>query len=108
MKPTVDQLGVLVQHGPNEHTSEELQSALDIATALVAGYTRGGHALASGELKPGISEVVLSVAARFIANPAGIQWRNQAGDFSELRTSGLNGFTLAERAVMNRYRKQSV
>lgn len=89
-------------------TVDQAQLALDAATGLVEGYTRGNHRHpVTGDYRPGINTVVLTVAARIAANPGQVQMRDQAGSFSRHRGQGFNGFTLAELAILNRYRKRA-
>lgn len=86
---------------------EQAQLALDAAIAMVDAYCRGA-ARSGGVWRPGVPEVVLGVAARIAANPMGVQWREQAGQFSVHRGEGFKGFTLAEQYVLNRYRKRAM
>lgn len=98
----------LAQFAPDDYAGEdEAQLHIDTAIALIEGYTRGNHANATGELRNGISSVILTVAARLQANPGQITRRDQAGSFSTHRGPGFNGFTLAELAILNRYRKRA-
>lgn len=88
-------------------TTEQATLALDTALALVEGYTRGNHVHpVTGDRRQGIDTVVLTVAARVAANPGQIVARDQAGSFTRHRGQGFSGFTLAELAVLNRYRKR--
>lgn len=103
--PTVDDLKAF---SPEDVTDDEqAQIMLESALALVASYTRDRHAYRDGKLRPGVRAVILSAAARMIANPSGISRSDQAGSFSTRRGPGFSGFTLAERAVLNRYRKRA-
>lgn len=108
MTPTVEQLAALVADGPQEPTTDQLELALTIAHAVVDGHCRGNSRTVAGDYRPGVGEVVLTVAARFLANPSGVQWRNQAGNFSISRSGSPVGLTLGERSVLQRYRKSSV
>lgn len=78
--------------------------AIEIITAMVEGYTRGRHIDALGRYRPGIEKVITSAAARFLANPAQIAWKEQVGAYSSSRMGGFAGFSLAELAVLNRFR----
>lgn len=91
--------------GPN--VEQQAQVALATATGLVDAYCRGRHK--RGEhFKPGVEEVVLTVASRILANPEQIQVREEVGPYSYFRGPGFSGFTLVELAVLNRYRKRAV
>lgn len=107
MQPQPDDLMLFVQDGAVQPTFEQAEQALDLASAMVLGYTRGAGKSASG-WRDGVGEVVLTVAARIIVNPHQVQWRNQAGNFSVMRSDGFKGFTLAEQFVLDRYRKKSI
>lgn len=82
--------------------------ALTGAEALVEGYTRGRHVNLSGGYRPGIRAVILQVAARILANPGQVNVRVQAGAVVVSKGPGFSGFTLAEQAVLNRYRRRAV
>lgn len=105
---TVSELLQFVEGGPGEPTKEQAQQSLDIAGAVVDGYCRGGARNGAGEWRAGIGAIVLAVAARVLANPSGVQYRDQAGPFSVSRQSSFTGFTLAELAVLGRYRRTAV
>lgn len=92
--------------GPN--VKKQAEQALAMANGLVEAYTRGRHKSPAGELRPGVSAVVVAVAARILANPEQIQVREQIGPYTMLRGPGFSGFTLAELAVLNRYRKRAI
>ena len=93
-----------------EGAADEVQAdiALKAAEALVESYCRGRHVDVHGDSRPGVDTVVLTVAARLVANPGQVVRRDQAGPFSTHRGEGFKGFTLAEQAVLNRYRKQAL
>lgn len=103
----VDELLEFMRDGPGDPTWEQAQQALMVAESVVNAYCRGNAKDGDGLWREGVWAVVLMVAARVLANPAGIQYRDQAGPFSVSRQSGFEGFTLGERFVLNRYRKSS-
>lgn len=82
-------------------------TALMMAEGLVGAYCRGRHERA-GHPRPGVEEVIISVAARILANPEQIQVREQVGPYTMLKGPGFNGFTLVELSVLNRYRKRAL
>lgn len=88
-------------------TDDVADLAVESATALVEAYTRGRHLDGNGKPRPGITTVILTVAARIGANPGQISRQDQAGSFSSRRGVGFSGFTLAELSVLNRYRKRA-
>lgn len=108
MNPSPEVLAKLVADGPQVPTDEQLETALQVGHAIVDGHCRGNSKTVGGDYREGVGEIVLLVAARFIANPSGIQWRNQAGNFSISRSAHSIGLTLAEQIALQRYRKTSV
>ena len=85
----------------------QAKHALTAAEALVEGYTRGRHVSPWGEYRPGVPEVIQTVASRILANPGQVSVRVTAGSVTISRGAGFQGFTLAETAVLNRYRKRA-
>ena len=81
--------------------------ALRMAQSLVDAYTRGRHKRL-GQLRPGVEDVIVTVAARILANPEQVEVREQVGPYTMYRGEGFKGFTLVELAVLNRYRKQAI
>lgn len=74
-----------------------------VVTQMARAYTRDGG-FAAGVPNDEIAAVVTTAAARLVANP------EQAGSTvgSVTIRNGFNGWTLAERLVLNRYRKQAL
>lgn len=101
----LDVQGFMSDLPPDDATAT---AAADTATALIEGYTRGNHLDASGNPRAGIHAVALTIACRLAANPGQINYRLQAGAFNKQVGNGFRGFTLAETAVLNRYRKRSI
>lgn len=91
-----------------DHVELQANEAIAGITAYVAAYTRGNHVDRNGEPRPGIRQVVLSAAARVLANPSGVSQREQIASFSWYIGEGFNGFNLAELAVLKRYRKRAI
>ncbi|MDN6537102.1 MAG: hypothetical protein L0K73_09905 [Corynebacterium variabile] len=109
MKPTVDDLVVLADQRDTPRLRSQAVLQLATAEGMVAGYCRGRHVDAVGEnRRPGVGEVVLSLACRLLANPQQVQVREQASSVSMLRGEVTVGFTLAEQFVLNRYRKRAL
>lgn len=92
--------------GGSSKDKEKAAAALEQAEQMVDGYTRGRHIQSHDPLiyKAGIEGVIRSVAARLYANPFGINVREQVGAYSLTLGAGFQGFTLAELAILNRYR----
>ncbi len=77
--------------------------AITMAEAVVDAYCRGAHRYASGQNRTGVDAVVRIASARTLANPEGLKYATGVVSFSE----AFNGFTLAELAVLNRYRRRA-
>lgn len=74
----------------------------DVVTQMCRAYTRGGG-FAGDEPNAEIASVITTAAARLVSNPE--QLPHDVGGVS-IR-GGFNGFNLAERIVLNRYRKMA-
>lgn len=94
--------------GDSPVSPEIAATAVETAVALIGGYCRGNHVDKLGDYRDGIESVVVTVASRIAANPAQVTIRDTAGPFSRSRGQGFSGFTLAELAVLNRYRKRAI
>ena len=77
--------------------------AITMASAMCDAYTRGQHLKANGETRPGVDAVVQMAAARMLANPEGLRYATGAVTFNQ----AFEGFSLAERIVLDRYRKKA-
>ena len=78
--------------------------AITMATAMCDAYTRGQHLKADGlTTRPGVDAVVQMAAARMLANPEGLRYSTGVVTFNQ----AFEGFTLAERIVLDRYRKKA-
>ena len=86
--------------------TETSASVLPVVIEFVKGYTRDRGFGADGySPEAPLQAVIISAASRLATNPEQV-YQFQAGDYSE-RPAILNGFTLAELAVLNRYRRRS-
>lgn len=81
-------------------------AALESAAAMVRAYTRGRGFIADDEPNTEVAAVIVSVAARMVTNPTGLQQTNTTGQFTET-IAGWQGLTLLERLVLDRYRKKA-
>jgi hypothetical protein len=73
---------------------------LPVVTALAAGYTRD-----QGMESEGVAAVITAATARTVQNPEGLTTMT-TGPMT-LQRSVFVGFTTAELAVLNRYRKRA-
>jgi hypothetical protein len=76
-------------------------------TTMAKAYVRG-HGFVGNEPNTEIAAVITAAAARFISNPSQISRSQTAGPFSNDVRGGVNGWTLAEQFVLNRYRTQAM
>jgi hypothetical protein len=81
------------------------ESALPIVTAMVKAYVRGGPGWEPNEE---LEAVIVTATARLVTNPGQVSLDQTAGAFSQSLRGGFAGWTLAELAVLNRYRKRAM
>jgi hypothetical protein len=74
-------------------------AAIPVVTALVKPYVRGG------ERNEDIDAVIVTASARLCSNPSQLSHGRSIGPFSDSVRAGFTGWTLAELAVLNRYRR---
>lgn len=84
----------------------QLIEYVDIVTEFVRGYTRGNGFDLEGNPGAGLSAVIVVATARLAVNPEQAT-AYTANDYSE-RPAVFQGYTLAEQAVLHRYRKRAV
>lgn len=93
----------------DQETIDQADAHASIVTEYVYGYTRGRgfitYSNAPDEYERGIESVIISATARLTGNPEQVSYY-AAGDYSE-RPAVLAGWTLPERAVLNRYRRRT-
>lgn len=78
----------------------QVQAHVDVITALARAYTRR-NAFGIGLVRSGVRAVIVAASARLVANPE--QHSRRIGSLRQ--APGFEGWTLAERAVLNDYRK---
>lgn len=101
--PTPEELASFLRWPPfDEEQEAAAQAHIDRAMLLVKSYTRGRGFHADGLAKP-LREVVLSLAGRSLSNPTSAQ-RIAAGNYVE--TPGQPDFALAERLIMDHFRRR--
>lgn len=87
---------------------DQAAEALVIVEAMVSAYTRGRHKRADGSFREGVEAVITTAASRILSNPEQVSVREQVGPYSMYRGEGFQGFSLAERMVLDRYRKSAL
>lgn len=78
-----------------------------VVTSFVRGYTRGRGFYFAGDGPPfdDVADVIVSAAARYVVNPQ--QLTRQALGNQVASYASLEGFTLAEKAVLHNYRRRA-
>lgn len=77
-----------------------------IVTAMARAYTRD-RGFTGDEPGEDVAAVITTATARLVANPQQIPTDQAAGSYSQSLRGSFNGWTLAELAVLNRYRKRA-
>ena len=80
-----------------------IDKALETINAMVSAYTRG-NGFTGGVPNPELRAVIRTATARLTANPE--QVGSTVGGVTT--RAGFNGWSLAELAVLNRYRKRAL
>lgn len=92
-----------------EADSSSAGPAVDAITAMARAYTRGrGFTDGGGEPNEEIAAVILTASARLASNAQQVSRGRTVGPFMEDFRSYFNGWTLAEQAVLNRYRVRAM
>lgn len=98
--------------GEPEIAIEAIEAAVEQVTALARAYTRGnGFAVSfdGGSPNPDISAVIVTAAARLAANPYQFPVELPSGAHSHISYRGaFTGWTTAELAALNRYRRRAM
>jgi len=84
-------------------SSTAVEQAVPVITVMARAYTRG-RGFEAGEPCDEIAAVITLAAARLAANTAQLPIDHTAGPFSQSIRGAFGGWTLAELAVLNRYR----
>lgn len=80
-----------------------VEQAVPIITSMARAYTRG-RGFDGSMPNDEIAAVITTAAARLAGNGRGLQYRQKVDDFEQEFRSTFQGWTLAELAVLNRYR----
>jgi len=102
---TLENLASYLQHDLDKATAE---TARDLATTMVRSYTRGvGFDPVTGEPAADLGAVILLVASRLYDNPEGTRSETLGSHAYISALAGFQGYTLAELAVLHRYRRRA-
>ena len=82
------------------------EAAIPIVTTMVKAYVRGTGT--GWEPNEELEAVIVTAAARLVTNPGQLPVDLAAGPFTQSLRGGFTGWTLAELAVLNRYRKRAM
>lgn len=90
----------------------DAQAVADIAvpllTVIAKSYTRG-RGFVGNVPNEEIAAVITTASARFVANPKQASESQTIGPFiQDRRSRGFEGWSLAEYAVLNRYRRRAL
>lgn len=88
--------------------NEQVAQAVNAAESFVDNYTRGRYRDAQGSTRPGVDGVILTIAARMVANPGQVSTSRTAGVMTENIGKGFQGLTLGEQVALDRWRTRSV
>ena len=80
-----------------------IPAAIKQITVMAKAYTRG-NGFDLGEPNDELEAVIATASARLASNGSGNQWRKKVDDVEYEYRSSFQGWTLAELAVLNRYR----
>jgi hypothetical protein len=82
------------------------EQAIPVMTTMVKAYVRGtGESWTANDE---LGAVIVTATARLVTNPGGISVDETAGEFTRSLRGAFTGWTLAELAVLNRYRRRAL
>lgn len=82
--------------------------SLDVIAGLARAYTRDNGFMGDDiVVKPDLRSVLITATARLMANPDQVDQTHIVGPFTDKIGAGFSGWSLAELAVLNRYRKRA-
>ncbi|ORA68288.1 hypothetical protein BST23_04190 [Mycolicibacterium elephantis] len=87
----------------NTVNATQAAAVIGVVKASVNAWTRG-VGFNDGEPNDELASVILSASARLIANTSGVV-REEMGGFVVQFAPAVDGFTLREQAILNRYRE---
>ncbi|ODR06936.1 hypothetical protein BHQ15_12300 [Mycolicibacillus koreensis] len=88
-------------------SGEQATAVISVVTAMANAYTRG-RGFTAGEPNNEVRAVILSAAARLVADPSQITDEQVMGPFRvSYNTDHAVAWSTAELAVLNRYRERA-
>ena len=104
MTVAVEQVALFLGRADDTVLNASIGQAIPIVTLLVKAYVRGGEWWEIDDY-PELEAVVVTAAARLVTNPGVVDQEMVAGPFTHSLRGGFTGWTLAELAALNRYRR---
>lgn len=83
------------------------EQAIPVVTTMVRAYTRGNGFWEGNDPLEDVEAVIVSATARLISNPSQLAHDETAGPFARSLRGAFTGWTLAELAILNRYRTRA-
>lgn len=92
-------------------TIEQANNALTVIVGMARAYTRDAGGFdgpgADVYVNPDLRSVLVGATARLLSNPSQLGHAETIGPWTKSWTAGFSGWSLAELAVLNRYRKRA-
>ena len=100
-----DQVAAFLGRPGDAATYDTAEQAIPIVTVMVKAYVRG-----TGEWEPNdeLEAVIVTAAARMVSKSGQLPYEHTAGPFTNSLRGAFTGWTLAELAVLNRYRRRAL
>lgn len=86
----------------------DVDVVVPLITTLAKSYTRGQGFTGNVPTNADIEAVIVTASARLAANGSQLRQGTTAGIYTQDLRSSFEGWTLAELAVLNRYRKRAM
>lgn len=103
---TAARVATLLGFGDNPALLALAVESVAIVTEMARAYTRD-RGFAGAEPSAPVAAVIATASARLAANGSGLPRSDTAGVYSQDIRAAFQGWTLAELAVLNRYRKRA-
>lgn len=102
--PEAYEVVALLGRGDDEDAITVADAMLTVVTAQVRAYTRD-RGFSGDQPAPDLDTVILTSTARLFANPENLR-SESLGEYSVQRQV-IDGWTLPELAILNRYRRRA-
>lgn len=102
--PEAYEVIALLGRGDDEDAITVADAMLSVVTAQVRAYTRD-RGFSGDQPAPDLDTVILTSTARLVANPENLR-SESLGEYSVQRQV-IDGWTLPELAILNRYRRRA-